>query len=297
VSVLRSVVFALDQNYVVPFKVAFHGLSTRGRLLPDTRFFVLFEAKRLPQNVREDICQFANRYGVDVSLVDCTGRLPANLPLLATDHVSEATFYRLFIASLLPPEVGSVLYLDLDIAVLGDLQFLMELSLTQPVAAVDHCFPAPFRLMGDQPAPYFNAGIAIFDLQHFRHESCESRFIEILRSEAYRLTWWDQDVLNLAFKDCWQRLPVWYNITNAARGFVPHESVPVAGKIVHFDGSSKPWHRHCIHPWKDLWLAQYEDCFGVPLRFPEDAREASHHRPLIRRIAGRALRALRFRTF
>ncbi len=289
----RSIVFALDENYVVPFKVAFHSLNTHGRLLSGTRFFLLCESHKLSQVVRDDIRQFTKRYGADICFVECNGRLPSALPISVSDHVTEATFYRLFAASLLPEDIGSVLYLDLDVAVLGDVRFLMELPLHYPLAAVDHCVPGPYKLFGEIPTSYFNAGVAILDLSSWRQQNFESRFIDILNTQRSRLTWWDQDVLNLAFQGNWHSLPVWYNVTNAAKAFVPAEFVSTEVKIIHFDGSTKPWHRHCQHPWKSYWISAYEECFGIPLCFPDPAAELPQRRSLLRRIASKALRELR----
>lgn len=85
--------------------------------------------------------------------------LQASPPLKETDQVSSATFYLLYIASLLPDDVHTVIGLDLDFVAVRSALEVFSTDLESPTAAVGHSRPEEAkRVFGDRLGTYFQAG-------------------------------------------------------------------------------------------------------------------------------------------
>jgi lipopolysaccharide biosynthesis glycosyltransferase len=193
----------------------------------------------------------------------------------------KATWYRISLDELLP-EADRIIYLDLDLLVLGSLRLLWETPLGgQAVGAVTNVPPGPDReyterteLSGD---PYFNTGVLLMDLALIRKEGLGSRLREYSVEHAARLKWRDQDALNEVLHD--RRLPMHpkWNCMNAVMYF-PNASEYFDAQVLeearrnphirHFEGPSfnKPWHllsdresrrQYVYHrrqtPWARVW--------------------------------------------
>lgn len=263
----RAIVFAIDSNYIVPFEVAFFSLVYRGKIEASVPIFILYEKGRLSVSDQNKVKRFGDCLGYQFRYIDCTNCLPKTLPIKSQDHVSQATFYRLFASSILPDDIDTVLYLDCDIVVTQSLAYLMQVPLNSPVAAVDHFSPSnEFRLWGEKGGCYFNAGVTLFDLKWMRDNNQEEQFSQILKTEFDRIRWWDQDVLNIAFQDNWQRLPIWYNVSSCAMNFLLQDEVYEQACLMHFDGSHKPWDPLNERNYRDIWLDAYQATYGI--KFP-----------------------------
>lgn len=284
---MRPVVFSLDDHFIAPFLVTFHSLVSRGMLPAESDIFILHEQSLSPSSIRVVEAR-AQELGRSITFVNATDRLPNDLPISPKDHVSIATFFRLFVASLLPTTVSSALYLDSDLLVRHDIGDLLSLPLTASIAAVDHLSPPDeLRLWGPKGGDYLQAGVLVFDLDAWRRSDQESRFLEILRTERHRIRLHDQDVLNLAFADNWQRLDIWNNVGFRAVAAIPEADLRERARIVHFDGADKPWTVDKPRVFRDEWYAEYQKVFGT--RF--DVRRL--RRPLWRRAASSLKRRLR----
>jgi lipopolysaccharide biosynthesis glycosyltransferase len=200
------------------------------------------------------------------TFIDAEGKLPTQLPVEESDHVSSATFYRLYLASLLPDDVDTVIHLDLDVVATRSASELFSIDLKAPLAAVDHALPEEAkRLFGDRLGTYFQAGVLLIDLAHWRRQNVESRFHEILEKDRERIRWWDQDVLNIAFANEWQRLPIWFNACGSVRGMISPSELEDSAVLIHYDGHRKPWVRYSPHRYSEFWYTSFEQCFGYSL--------------------------------
>ena len=264
---MRGLVFSIDDAYVLPLKVLWRSLHTTESVPANTPIFILHESALSEESIA-DLADFIGKSGFDCSFIDTSHLLPTDLPISESDHVSRATFYRLYIANLLPESVSSVVYLDPDAVVMRSVAELFELELEYPIAAVDALTPLDaLRVWGDCGGSYFSAGVLLIDVCKWRDENFEMLFNDILANERARIQWWDQCVLNIAFEDNWQRLPVWFNVSRDVRKQVRAEIVDAKCKFLHFDGGYKPWlfkekkgetwrqHRH--------WYQAHSQAFGL----------------------------------
>jgi lipopolysaccharide biosynthesis glycosyltransferase len=260
---MRDLVVALDDDFVVPFRVVWRSLVLTNSLPTGTALYVL-HGPSLSTLARLQIEAAVQKDGFDVSFVAVPSSMTASLPLAETDHVSIAAYYRLFVHVLLPPKVSSVVYLDLDIVVVRSIRDLFEIEVVEPLAAVDHALPAEaWRLWGPPLGGYFQTGVLVINVELWRDRTVTKVFEEILRDQRHKIRWWDQDVLNLAFADEWQRLPVWYNVHLTLRSIVDSESLASFARLIHFAGLLKPWNSPADRvPDAGLWHEVYYAEFG-----------------------------------
>jgi UDP-D-galactose:(glucosyl)LPS alpha-1,3-D-galactosyltransferase len=186
--------------------------------------------------------------------------------LVVNDWISAAAYYRLLLGDALP-EYSSCLYLDCDILVRGSITDLLERQLTQPIAAVRD--PQNPRLAGGEALPgweqlgllgnreYFNSGVMLFDLDACRSSGLFERAWWFLDRFPGHVRYWDQDALNWAAEDHWQRLDrTWNTFPMSAIMQTPgphslfEDIMPLAtlladeaaARILHYTGPVKPWH-------------------------------------------------------
>ena len=172
-----------------------------------------------------------------------------NFPNLTNSHVSEATYYRLFIERLLPNNLDRVLYLDADIICNSDpIKEIKEnfnnlSNSKKTVASVFENFSpkeikeleARLNINGNN---YFNAGVMFIDLEKWRKKSIESLSVEIIKEKNKELKFWDQDVLNIIFNEDVTEIS---NSLNYIINIEKETTIPKGTKFIHYAGSFKPW--------------------------------------------------------
>lgn len=116
-------------------------------------------------------------------------------------HITLTTYFRLFVADLLPLDVHKVLYLDCDCIVVGGVVPLWETNVEgKALAGVtnrsnsfgSHCERLGYPVSYD----YFNAGVLVINLQYWRENQVRERLVDYAVKNGSNLVLMDQDVLN-----------------------------------------------------------------------------------------------------
>jgi lipopolysaccharide biosynthesis glycosyltransferase len=257
-------VFSIDKNFVLPFKVLLFSLRETLSLQEHASIFILHDSS-ISETLKKDLAQFAGSQSINILFVDISRQLCLLPPLRDSSHVSQLTFARLFIASVLPSTINSAIYIDADTLVIDQITYLQELNLTQPIAACDHCSPFDqLRIHGEEGGSYFQAGLLRIDLEDWRNTDVMDKFMNVINNSYDRILWWDQDVLNIVFKDKWQRLPVSYNLCRVVRESLdnPQHSIKLDQKLIHFDGGHRPWVGFRDDHYGVLWYSAFKRAFG-----------------------------------
>jgi lipopolysaccharide biosynthesis glycosyltransferase len=175
-----------------------------------------------------------------------------------SDHVTAATYYRLFIADQLK-DINRVIYLDSDVIVAGRIDELWETDLEGVVAGV----------VKDLNADYFNAGVMLLDLDRWRTSAITKLCLDWLSVHNETVKFWDQDVLNAVLTGRVKFLPEKWNFleTNTS----PAAMVARDIRIIHFAGKHKPWNYYCEHSLKAEYFKYLSSTPWKNFRFPEDA--------------------------
>lgn len=181
-----------------------------------------------------------------------------------------ATYFRLLVGEILPPEASKAVYLDADIVVLGDLSELWNMEMNGKLAlAVPDAYAKSFHLgrmsrmafkenvRFTSQSSYFNAGVLLIDVEGWRREAVGERALRFIKDYGENLAFRDQDALNCALQGRWGHLsPTWnfHELPDCLflwNSYLYHlEDIQEAiskPKVVHFTSHAKPWMKRCAH--------------------------------------------------
>lgn len=254
----ENIFFTIDRNYVTHFSVTIISLleNNRGR---NFKIYVIHDLDN--DKPLLDVADFIrHRYDTELNCLFVDNSVFSSYRI--THHVSQATYFRLLLAELIPAHVDRGLFLDSDIVITGSLAPLFDILHSehsfpcrngQPVIYAVHDNPEHDNLgrltsMGFRTKRYFNAGMMLVSLNSWRENQVTQRLLDIANKHMEQLTWWDQDVLNICFLNSWVELDFTYNALDITE---PMEDTPL---VIHFAGSSKPWHFKNKHPYKHRYF-------------------------------------------
>ena len=249
-----NVFFAVDKNYLIHFTVTLASLLENNKDL-NISVYIIHDFEDINQ-LEEVVFYFNSGYKVNINLIYVDNTIFDNFQI--TLYISKATYFRLLFADILPANIMSGLYLDCDTVVTGSLRELINLDfINTQINQDDNSILAVcdknekteidrLSKMGIQTNMYFNAGVMLINLKQWRIENVSDKLIDIANKFKEQLIWWDQDVLNIFFKNKCGRLKNTYNE-------FPTKLLSNVPIIIHFSGSSKPWHYFNNHPYKSIY--------------------------------------------
>ena len=267
-----NVLCATDNNYAPYCGIMLTSLFESNR---DCRFNVfVFVDGCLSDINQKKFKKLEQRYECVVNIMTIDDRLLENCPINNQKNVdnhswvSKPTYYRLLASDILPKDIQKVIYLDCDIAVVGDIKPLWNVNLTgKAIAGVTDCDEEKNcnRLGIPSHCTYINAGVALYNLDYWRENHLSARFFEYIREHEARLLLMDQDVVNGVLYGKMQILPERYNFqvafftkeywksySEAFQRMLLSENKEAA--IIHYVGGIKPWdYRYFGFPYYAAW--------------------------------------------
>lgn len=185
-------------------------------------------------------------------------------------HLSEVTYYRLYIDKLINLKKGFLIYFDADLYFLNNSTKYIKDSINElkktnkSIAAVEEKIITSqnieyFNKLGFKNKAYFNAGFIIFDL-----EKCiKGNFFEKLRQKLsevnFKLKYWDQDILNSVVNGRFLSLN---NKINYGIDLNVDNDLPDDVLAIHYKGKNKPWSiEHAFKPASELYQNLHQSNF------------------------------------
>jgi len=247
-----AVALSVDSNYFAYCSVVVLSLAEKG-LCGDVPVFV-FADDFQPGDI-EKFRSLGDSAGCKITLIRLGEHELKNLP--PVEHMSRATYLRLFIPSVLKM-FKRVLYLDSDLLVLSDARGLLTAGLGgRAVGAVRDLVGERYCKMDffkTGTAAYFNAGVLLIDTAEWIKRRISERVVELALDDAKRegiSAFADQCLLNYVVRGEFAELDKTYNWaayepTDCSKRFLELAPTPSAGdlekiKILHFTGLRKPW--------------------------------------------------------
>jgi lipopolysaccharide biosynthesis glycosyltransferase len=236
-----------DNRYVQHLAVAYCSLLTNKA--PETRICLHVIHDELSRVNQMRLELIADQYGAEIQF----HRLDVkHLNVLNNDPFIKSAYYKLSmpaVPSLL--SVSRAIYLDCDIIVTGNIGRLWETDLAgRVIGAVKDFRGAARRKDLNLPAgwPYFNAGVLLIDMEQWRSRGITEKAVAFIQRYPDKLLYHDQDAMNAVLQAQWLELPAHWNChTNR----FPREQAKIGlPMIIHFAGSSKPWHYDNDHPYQ-----------------------------------------------
>lgn len=173
-----------------------------------------------------------------------------NVPV---SFLSKETYYRLMAPSILPQNLERILYLDVDMIVVGDIREIYEADF------LDRLFMAvPDTSSGievvkknlhmKKGSTYINAGVLLLNLELLRQEFNLEEALDYARKYPNRVPNCDQDVINGLYSDRIGYLEWMYNYEARFHSISeilvwPFQCRKLMRriKIIHYMGAGKPW--------------------------------------------------------
>ena len=182
-----------------------------------------------------------------------------NFPNLETSHVSQATYYRLFISEYIKVDSKFIVYIDADmICILDPIQSIKEtiteleksgllvaakteiekkLAKQELEAYLKMEFFKLYWPFDRLPIKnrYFNAGFMIINLDLWKQNNIYLKLLDCMDEIRHKIVAWDQDILNSVIKDNYLELDSKFNL------FSQHYIDNYDVHFLHYYGSKKPW--------------------------------------------------------
>jgi len=167
-------------------------------------------------------------------------------------HLTVATYFRLFLQVILPPDVKKVIYIDADTAVVSDVRELWETDLDGcAVAAVPEYWKIHHERLGlPDDVLHFNSGVMLIDLDYWRSENLLPKFLRFIEENAETLLNGDQDAMNVVlmrrvrFISCewnYQTYMRYFHVNGSGMSDKQFNEIASSPRIVHYAGRRKPW--------------------------------------------------------
>ena len=243
-----NVFFSIDKKYIQHFTVALTSLLENNRDL-SFDIFVIHNIDDL--SLLDTTIKFiTDRYGLMLKLINI-GDIDFSR-FTTNESYTSATYFRLFLADILPNNIDSGLVLDSDLVVTGSIKELANIDLSKRhIYAASEAFPEHnierLKKIGFDANSYFNAGVILINLKAWRAKRLTEKFLSIADGYMNKLEWYDQDILNIHFLNTWGEFDKKYNAVHVTR------ELPVMPVIVHYASYSKPWYYVDTHPYNFLY--------------------------------------------
>lgn len=205
---------AFDRNYLTPIYVLLTSIFRNNSNTP-FRFFVI--ATGLTAQEEDDIRSYITGHNSSIEYLRIREEQYANLIIPAESHFTAATYFRLFIPSLLPADVTRLLFLDADTIVISELATLYNQDLgNYAIAAVPELSATRNRpdLGVFEEGWYFNAGVMLINVQQWKDQRVMERSLDFIIKHPSIIRYADQDGLNASLYKNYKRLPTRFNIIN-----------------------------------------------------------------------------------
>lgn len=185
-----------------------------------------------------------------------------------SDHpsITQATYYRLDLANILPPEIDKVLYLDGDIICRRPLHALFDTDISQnAIAGVhdvwEHIYEQQNHLHLSPWRGYFNAGVLLINLKWWRENNSTDAFYSFICQHGDWIKCQDQDVLNYVFNEHKLILPIKYNLatdflynTTEYKRYSDQLDEAIHDPVLIHYIVIKPWQKSSRHPYRSTFL-------------------------------------------
>lgn len=254
-----NIIFATDQNYIEHLSVAIYSLLENNKEL-DFNIYIINSG--IDNETYKQLELIASNYNCKLNDVVINDEIFKQL--VTNHHFTSAMYYRLLIPKFIQDD--KVLYLDADIVVNNTIVDLYNTDINDfYIASVENPgFNRHEELQMNKNANYFNSGVMLINVKKWREEELQARVIDFIDNNSNIVKSPDQDGLNAIINGNWKKIQLKYNqqavifeknFDDKYHCFSQAELKEAKEDpiIIHYTGSSKPWHFRNNHPYKKLY--------------------------------------------
>lgn len=254
----NSIAITIDNNYVQHACVMLMSLSANVKEIVNV--YCIYSDLNVTNRKRIETELRNTR--VTITFVEFNTSVLPTLPIKPNDHVSAATFLRIWLPELFP-NLDQLLFMDTDLVVNGDISELLDLTvIDQPLAAVPDTGMTALKkeTLGLQAnTPYFNAGMMLINLAYFRKHHLTEEISLFIEQHPELCEFWDQDALNAVIKGNFELLDYKYNVQSGFYEINNNDALALKAIenpiVIHYSGggNGKPWFYNNRHPQQDVY--------------------------------------------
>lgn len=278
---MMNICFATDDNYVKTTAIAMMTVLLTNKD-EEISFYILSQSltKTNKEILKSTVLKYSSKNQIYFCILTSSIIDKFSSTIKKENHVSLATYIRLFIPSLLPNNVHKILYLDGDIICADSLRPLYETDLKDCslVAAYDErtCDSESFqRLKYPMENGYFGAGVLLINVYYWRKNNIQQKTLDFVFKNKEICVWHDQDALNKILNGTVKFCHIKYNVyehlyeneNNYPALFNNEIKEAIENPvIIHFCSGRKPWTFESRCPFTATWLKLYKQLFGKKCR-------------------------------
>lgn len=301
------IVFSTDHNFIIQTGVCIYSLLEAAEdCCYDINVIVddsVTESDK--EQLRNQVSKFSNH---KISFINAGNEFEGWFEIRG---ISIAAYYRLLIPWLLP-QYDKVIYSDVDIIFRLSLRSVYDIDLTDNYCAAVRASSFRFcnelanyaRKLGLDPINYFNSGFLVINSKKQREDNLKN---EILNFESIKLTYQDQDIINILCKDHIIPISQKFNITPAFYKHCISKDIDIYeyygnqyeiadylrgnNCIIHYAGA-KPWNTF-VFAFSEWWTTYQKSIFFDPSFFLDRYNNIINPKISLRRILGQIKRYIK----
>lgn len=262
-----NIVFSANEGYANHLGVAIMSILENNTRHNKITFYIL--TVDISKNNQVKLKRLCARYkNVTIRFIYIDDKVFDNFPL-NIKHITKEAYFRYLIADILPI-IKKVLYLDVDILVLGDLYKLWSTNIDDCFVAGSHKeyfareFPGYKTHIGlNEDDAYINSGVMLMNLDKIREFDKVKALFDNTKKLKDIIKIQDQDIINITFNKGIKNISNIYNYTESDRKEASQKNGEVV--IVHFNTGNKPWNSDFLYNETNRYFADKYHLFSSML--------------------------------
>ncbi len=239
-----NILLCFDSNYNVQGEVTMNSLLENTN--NEINFYIIHNDPPSLEYVKSRIEKHKNTSSFNS--FKFVKRDEVTFPNFDESHMSEATYYRIFIADFLPEDIKNIVYIDPDIICINNFDVLFKTTFeilnrsdfvisarTEHYEKITSETAERLELTNNK---YFNAGVTFINYERWLSEKYTDNLTNWMNYLGDRVLWFDQDIINSYLNGMYNELPAQLNFTNLnlSKDEAREEAV-----FYHYWGKKKPW--------------------------------------------------------
>lgn len=262
---LMNILVTIDANYIMPLNTMLWSLQCSN---PNTDFIVYVANSSLTDEEFDRIGKGLNKSNFTFHSVKFEHELLNDAPVLK--RITKETYYRLLAVDFLPECVDRILYIDPDTVIINSITRFYNIDFEGKLLAGAGHFSGiveefnKHRLNMSKDSRYINAGILMMNIASMRYFVDTNYIFNFIRKNIKKLFLADQDVINALYHDKTIYVDeTVYNLDERVyrriKDKVGKDYVDDNTVVIHYDGSSKPWHEEYKGLLQKYFLKYYNE--------------------------------------
>lgn len=258
-----TIVSVCDNNYAILLGALMKSIEMNIDSSTSVDYYVIED--NINAKNKSKLERSVNRQVINISWLKMNDVIPKTFSLPTDTSTYPLNIYvRLFIPYFLPQNLNRVIYLDVDMIVLGNIDRLWNVDLNgEIIGAVKDTFgsayygiPNYLELGIPAECEYFNSGLLVIDCRQWRAAKITSILIDCLERNKSYAKYPDQYALNVVLFDKWSKLDSKWNTYTYEKELDPYLIHYIGYKPIFrdYDGNSEYldqfYHYLNLTPWK-----------------------------------------------